>query len=756
MLPNSPVPDSASQRFEDIVFVNPTTGWIAQYSGIIYKTTNAGNNWTNVLTSSAFPFGKFRSLGFFNSQFGLLGTLNSLHPLYRTTNGGTNWLEVNNIPNPVPYGICGMSVVNDSIGYAVGRYAAPANVIKTTDRGASWTSIIMDPSLVRSLVDCYFWSADSGIVVGGFNTSTYASGNAVIMKTTNGGVNWQRTFISSRSGEWCWKISFINKTTGYVSIERHSGFAYILKTTNAGASWTEKPFMEYDEEGIGFVNENTGWIGGWTGPTYETTNGGNNWNQVNWGYYVNRFRFINDTIAYAVGDRVYKYSPEVVPVFPAKFAVIGDYGKAGIYEQSVSQLVSSRTPEYVLTLGNNNFNNGADSTIDNNIGQYYSSYIHPYSGSYGTGDTVNRFFPSLGNIDWLTAGAAPYLNYFTLPGNERYYDFVKGNVHFFCIDSDPSEPDGRDSNSVQAQWLKTSLALSSQKWNVVYFNNPPYSSGSDFGYDITMRWPFKSWGASVVLSGRENIYERLIVGGLPYIVNGLGGQSKDAFGSAVSGSQVRYSNNYGALFGYESGDTLIFRFINTAGNQIDKINILMSSKTLTMKYLIEGLYNPVTDRVTGDQVTVLLRSYNFPYQVIDSIKGFVSQFGVVTSYFSKIENNRDFYIVVKHKNSLETWSSNANKFTLNSLNYDFSLSAGQAYGNNLILKGTKYCSYSGDVNQDGVIESTDLSLVDNEINSILPPFGTSVADLNNDYTVDATDLSIVDNNASVYISVIKP
>ncbi|MBK6537264.1 MAG: hypothetical protein IPG09_05645 [Ignavibacteria bacterium] len=30
----------------------------------------------------------------------------------------------------------------------------------------------------------------------------------------------------------------------------------------------------------------------------------------------------------------------------------------------------------------------------------------------------------------LTAGAAPYLNYFTLPGNERYYDFTKGNIHF--------------------------------------------------------------------------------------------------------------------------------------------------------------------------------------------------------------------------------------------------------------------------------------------------------------------------------------
>ena len=43
-----------------------------------------------------------------------------------------------------------------------------------------------------------------------------------------------------------------------------------------------------------------GWIGGWTGPLMETTNGGNNWNQVNWGYYVNRFKIGINTIAYAV------------------------------------------------------------------------------------------------------------------------------------------------------------------------------------------------------------------------------------------------------------------------------------------------------------------------------------------------------------------------------------------------------------------------------------------------------------------------
>jgi len=83
------------------------------------------------------------------------------------------------------------------------------------------------------------------------------------------------------------------------------------------------------------------------------------------------------------------------------------------------------------------------------------------------------------------------------------------------------------------------------------------------------------------------------------------------------------------------------------------------------------------------------------------------------------------------------------------------LSQNQAYGNNLILKGTKYCAYSGDVNQDGAIESSDLSIVDNET-GFSNPGGQSVADLNGDFIVDAADLSIVDNNAYNFIIKITP
>src|SRR5581483_888244 len=137
-----------------------------------------------------------------------------------------------------------------------------------------------------------------------------------------------------------------------------------------------------------------------------------------------------------------------------RFAVIGDYGRAGQPERDVAELVKGWSPDFVITVGDNNYEDGAASTIDQNVGQYYHDFIGPYLGSYGEGAATNRFFPVLGNHDWQAAGARPYLDYFTLPGNERYYEVAYGPVHLFALDSDPSEPDGVRSDSAQANWLR--------------------------------------------------------------------------------------------------------------------------------------------------------------------------------------------------------------------------------------------------------------------------------------------------------------
>jgi glucose/arabinose dehydrogenase len=250
-----------------------------------------------------------------------------------------------------------------------------------------------------------------------------------------------------------------------------------------------------------------------------------------------------------------------------RFAVVGDYGYEGPAALDVSNLIKSWNPQFILTLGDNNYPDGQASTIDDNIGQYYSDFIFPYTGAYGSSASVNRFFPVLGNHDWITAGAQPYLDYFTLPGNERYYDFVVGPVQFFALDSDPSEPDGIAAGSVQGAWLQSALAASTARWQVVLMHHPPYSSG-DHG-SVGMQWPYAAWGADAVLAGHDHTYERLRADGIPYFVNGLGGRSIYGFNNPLPETQFRYNADYGAMRVDASSSQISFQFLDRAGALVD-------------------------------------------------------------------------------------------------------------------------------------------------------------------------------------------
>jgi len=252
-----------------------------------------------------------------------------------------------------------------------------------------------------------------------------------------------------------------------------------------------------------------------------------------------------------------------------RFAAIGDYGFSGPAEKAVADLVKSWNPEFIITLGDNNYDLGDSTTIDQNIGQYYHTYIYKYKGHYGPSASTNRFFPSLGNHDYYTRNGEAYRDYFTLPGNGRYYDFVRGNVHFFALDSDEAEPDGITATSKQAQWLQAKLASSTARWKVVYMHHAPYSSGQH-GNTKELQWPFRKWGASVVLAGHDHDYERLQVEGLPYFVNGLGGRS--IYGirpQRVPESQFGYQGDYGAMLIDASPDSLMLQFFTRRHVLID-------------------------------------------------------------------------------------------------------------------------------------------------------------------------------------------
>ena len=269
-------------------------------------------------------------------------------------------------------------------------------------------------------------------------------------------------------------------------------------------------------------------------------------------------------------------------------AVIGDYGAAGQPEADVAALVNSWNVDYVLTTGDNNYPSGEASTIDDNIGQYYQQYIGSYSGSYGPGAATNQFYPSPGNHDWNTGTLQPYLDYFTLPGNERYYDVTLGPVHLFALDSDINEPDGRTATSTQANWLQTQMTGSSAPWKLVTLHHPPYSSSSVHGSNSQLQWPFAEWGATAVLAGHDHTYERIHQDGILYFVNGLGGRSIYNLGNPVPGSTVRYNLDYVAMRLEASSLCINFSFYSRTGSLIDSITLFKPD------FFTDQLYLPFT------------------------------------------------------------------------------------------------------------------------------------------------------------------
>ncbi len=181
---------------------------------------------------------------------------------------------------------------------------------------------------------------------------------------------------------------------------------------------------------------------------------------------------------------------------------------------------------------------------------------------------------------------------------------------------------------------------------------------------------------------------------------------------------------------------------------------------LKLNAILEGFhYSSSTPFMRPDSLMVYIRSANSPYTILDSSKQKLNNIGYSEFYFRNIQIGTGYLISVNHRNSIETWSATASPLIFNSdtASYNFTSSANKAFGNNLKqvnLSPVRFAIYSGDVNQDGNVDLTDVSSVYN--NSISFLTGYVVTDLNGDNVVDLTDLTIGYNNSVSFVSVMKP
>lgn len=255
-------------------------------------------------------------------------------------------------------------------------------------------------------------------------------------------------------------------------------------------------------------------------------------------------------------------------------AFFGDSGRVGADLDAVATLVRGWTPDIIVHTGDLVYADGGItpliSDFEEVVGGWFFDYIGGYNGYCGVGPSVNKFFPVLGNHDWDDGGLANYIDFFQLPlnPNERYYHYKRGPVHFIHLSGyEAEEPDGVAEDSVQGAWAQEVLENSDCPWRIVVVHFPPYTSDvTHYPGTTALRWPFKEWGASAVVSGHAHNAEVVKVDGLYYFITGTGGHSLRGFNATpVTGSEFRYNAAYGALKLEATRTQLTWKYYNTSG-----------------------------------------------------------------------------------------------------------------------------------------------------------------------------------------------
>jgi photosystem II stability/assembly factor-like uncharacterized protein len=313
-----------AQRYDDVWFIDPQVGWAINSDGQIIHTEDGFKTFTIQKTVPGDTW--LRCMSFTSPTDGWVGTITRQRRLWRTLDGKT-WSDMTPGLPAVPSAACGICSPSKNVVYASGTQfpEREAGIMKTTDGGQSWTSISM-AAHANLLIDNYFTDDLHGWVVGGKGGTTVEELKPVVLFTADGGRSWenrlQNSGIDFPSGEWGWKIQFLTPQIGFVSLENSKGAA-ILKTADGGQTWKRievtDPQKNSDLEGVGFINEKVGWVGGWghdfnpgpgDGISSGTTDGGATWfGANNIGRFINRFRFFANAqpvAGYASGRTVYQ------------------------------------------------------------------------------------------------------------------------------------------------------------------------------------------------------------------------------------------------------------------------------------------------------------------------------------------------------------------------------------------------------------------------------------------------------------------
>jgi hypothetical protein len=199
-----------------------------------------------------------------------------------------------------------------------------------------------------------------------------------------------------------------------------------------------------------------------------------------------------------------------------RFVAVGDMGTGNNHQYAVAKTIScyfnaNPFPLALLT-GDNIYEYGEITKIKPTFEIPYHDLLKQQV----------KFYAAIGNHDILTNNGVDQINYQKFNMQGRYYSFIKNNVQFFVLDTNPEA-----SWSKQLNWLESSLAKSTQPWKIVSGHHPLYSSGqhgTNFQLIARLQPLFSRYGVQLYLNGHDHNYERTKpIQGTTYITCGAGG-----------------------------------------------------------------------------------------------------------------------------------------------------------------------------------------------------------------------------------------
>ena len=294
--------------------------------------------------------------------------------------------------------------------------------------------------------------------------------------------------------------------------------------------------------------------------------------------------------------------------------------------------------------------------------------------------------------------------------------------------------------------------------------------GSHYLY-VRTKDNYGRWG----IAERRNFYAQKLADTIKameyYIDNDVSGPGHATPFSIASSDSIDINFNAGVGSSLDSGIHYLYvRAQDESGNWSiigrDTFELVFVA-TLKLKLFIQGYYsgngtmvptlynegvqgNPPTN---VDTVEVELHEVNAPFNLAYTSKGMLHTDGSLKVTYPVEILGVPYYVAVKHRNTLQTWS--AVPVALNTL-YNFTSSAGKAFGSNLIdpYGENIWSLYNGDMNQDESIDIFDFPQLDFDILSF--NFGYFNTDLNGDGSVDIFDFPVLDGNVLNFIYSIHP